>query len=108
MGLRTNEEIIAHWSREPAPLLPILHAFHDRDGYLSEEVLRDVSRVPQDSPRRPLRNGDLLPPFLPRAGGAGRSQGLHGTGMRPQGIAGSPGGVGGERRACHALCRTMR
>ena len=45
MGLRTNEEILAHWSREPAPLLPILHAFHDRDGYLSEEVLGDVSRV---------------------------------------------------------------
>jgi len=44
MGLRTNEEIIAHWSSEPAPLLPILHAFHDRDGYLSGEVLREVSK----------------------------------------------------------------
>jgi NADH-quinone oxidoreductase subunit F len=44
MGVRTNEEIFAEWSREPAPLLPILHAFHDRDGHLSEEALRAVSK----------------------------------------------------------------
>ncbi len=44
MGVRTNEEILARWSGEPAPLLPILHAFHDRDGYLSEEALREVAR----------------------------------------------------------------
>jgi NADH-quinone oxidoreductase subunit F len=45
MGVRTNEEIFAEWSGEPAPLLPILHAFHDRDGYLSEEALRGISRT---------------------------------------------------------------
>ena len=45
MGVRTNQEVIDGWKGEPAPLLPILHAFHDRDGYLSEEALRDVSRA---------------------------------------------------------------
>lgn len=40
-----NRDLIARWSHEPAPLLPILHAFHDRDGYLSEEALRDVSEA---------------------------------------------------------------
>ena len=39
----TDEELIEHWRVEPAPLLPLLHAFHDRDGYLSEEALRAVS-----------------------------------------------------------------
>ena len=31
------------WKNEPAPLLPMLHAFHDRDGYLSESSIRAVS-----------------------------------------------------------------
>jgi NADH-quinone oxidoreductase subunit F len=44
MGVRNNEEILAEWLGEPAPLLPILHAFHDRDGYLSEEALGAVSK----------------------------------------------------------------
>ena len=45
MGVRPNDALIAPWRDEPAPLLPILHAFHDRDGYLSEEALRDISRA---------------------------------------------------------------
>ena len=47
---RSNErEILNHWRDEPAPLLPVLHALHDRDGYLSEEALRAVAvglRIP--------------------------------------------------------------
>lgn len=39
----TNKEISAQWKNEPAPLLPMLHAFHNRDGYLSEESVRTVS-----------------------------------------------------------------
>ena len=39
----TDEELIEHWRVEPAPLLPLLHAFHDRDGDLSKEALRVVS-----------------------------------------------------------------
>ena len=38
-----NLEILNRWCHEPAPLLPLLHAFHDRDGYLSEDALRAVS-----------------------------------------------------------------
>src|SRR5688572_9616756 len=38
-----NLEIVSRWRDEPAPLLPMLHAFHERDGFLSEESLRAVS-----------------------------------------------------------------
>lgn len=40
----TNDELVARWKDEPAPLLPLLHAFHERDGYLSEEALRAISK----------------------------------------------------------------
>lgn len=36
--------IVARWKDEPAPLLPLLHAFHDRDGHLSEEAIRAVAK----------------------------------------------------------------
>ena len=39
----TNAELIEKWRDAPAPLLGILHAFHDRDGYISEETLRDIA-----------------------------------------------------------------
>lgn len=45
----TDAEIFAAWREEPAPFLAVLHAFHDRDGYLGEETLRTISdalRVP--------------------------------------------------------------
>jgi NADH-quinone oxidoreductase subunit F len=45
MGVRSNQELISEWADQPAPLLPILHAFHERDGYLSEEALRDVAKA---------------------------------------------------------------
>ncbi|MEM7538669.1 MAG: NADH-ubiquinone oxidoreductase-F iron-sulfur binding region domain-containing protein [Chloroflexota bacterium] len=44
-----NQSLIDRWQNEPAPLLPMLHAFHDRDGYLSEDAMRTVSsalRIP--------------------------------------------------------------
>jgi NADH-quinone oxidoreductase subunit F len=41
---KADLELIAPWKGEPAPLLPVLHAFHDRDGYLSDEALKVVSR----------------------------------------------------------------
>ena len=40
MSMTTNEALIERWQAEPAPLLGLLHAFHDRDGYLSEAALR--------------------------------------------------------------------
>jgi NADH-quinone oxidoreductase subunit F len=39
----TDEALVARWRDEPAPLLPVLHAFHDRDGFLSEAALRAVA-----------------------------------------------------------------
>ena len=49
MATPTNREVIAQWRDEPAPLLALLHAFHDRDGFISEAVLRDIAvglRIP--------------------------------------------------------------
>jgi NADH-quinone oxidoreductase subunit F len=49
MSIATNDELIARWKDEPAPLLPTLHAFHERDGFLSDEAMRAVAtglRVP--------------------------------------------------------------
>ncbi|MEZ4713700.1 MAG: NADH-ubiquinone oxidoreductase-F iron-sulfur binding region domain-containing protein [Caldilineaceae bacterium] len=43
--MASNQELIDRWRDEPAPLLPLLHAFHDRDGYLSEEALRAISQA---------------------------------------------------------------
>ena len=40
-----DEELIQHWRTQPAPLLPLLHAFHDRDGHLSEPSLRAVAKA---------------------------------------------------------------
>jgi len=40
----TDEALLEQWREEPAPLLPLLHAFHERDGHLSEEALRFVAR----------------------------------------------------------------
>jgi NADH:ubiquinone oxidoreductase subunit F (NADH-binding) len=40
----TDDELIQRWHDEPAPLLPLLHAFHDRDGHLGDEVLRAVAK----------------------------------------------------------------
>ncbi len=45
----TDQEILARWRDEPAPLLAVLHAFHDRDGYLAEQSVRAVAeglRIP--------------------------------------------------------------
>ncbi len=40
----TDQEIITHWGGQDAPLLPTLHAFHDRDGYISDDVTRVISK----------------------------------------------------------------
>jgi NADH-quinone oxidoreductase subunit F len=45
MKVPTNQELVERWRSEPAPLLALLHAFHDRDGFLSDEVIREVART---------------------------------------------------------------
>ena len=40
----SDQQLIDQWRHEPAPLLPVLHALHDRDGYLSDDALRAVAR----------------------------------------------------------------
>jgi NADH-quinone oxidoreductase subunit F len=44
MSAPSDQELFDAWRGEPAPLLPLLHAFHERDGYLSEPALNEISR----------------------------------------------------------------
>ncbi len=39
-----DQTLIDEWKDEEAPLLPLLHAFHERDGYLSESALRAIAK----------------------------------------------------------------
>ena len=43
-NLLTDQQLIDYWRTQPAPLLSLLHALHDRDGYLSEAALRAVAQ----------------------------------------------------------------
>ncbi len=38
-----DTQLIEHLINEPAPFLRVLHAFHDRDGYVSESALRAMA-----------------------------------------------------------------
>ncbi len=49
MTVPTTQELIQRWRDEPAPLLPLLHAVHERDGFLTDEALREIAsgmRIP--------------------------------------------------------------
>lgn len=49
MTAPTDQQLLDRWRTEPAPLLPLLHAFHARDGYLSEQALHLIAsalRIP--------------------------------------------------------------
>jgi NADH-quinone oxidoreductase subunit F len=39
-----DRALIDAWRSEPAPLLPLLHAFHDRDGYISEIAIQAIGK----------------------------------------------------------------
>lgn len=34
-----NTSLLNTWRDEPAPVLPLLHAFHERDGHVSDEAI---------------------------------------------------------------------
>ena len=40
----SDSELIDQWKDEPAPLLPLLHAFHNRDGYISDDAIRVMAK----------------------------------------------------------------
>ena len=40
--MASNQELVERWRGKEAPLLPLLHAFHDRDGFISEQAIRAV------------------------------------------------------------------
>lgn len=39
-----DRQLVDQWRSHPAPFMSLLHAFHDRDGFLSEAALRAISR----------------------------------------------------------------
>ena len=43
MATSSNGHIIDTWYDQPAPLLPVLHAYHDRDKYLSDTAIAEVA-----------------------------------------------------------------
>lgn len=45
MTAPTDQQLLDRWQTEPAPLLPLLHAFYDRDGYLAEGALRLIAQA---------------------------------------------------------------
>ena len=38
-----NGHLVDAWRGQPAPLLPLLHAYHDRDRFLSDAAIREVA-----------------------------------------------------------------
>lgn len=38
-----DRQLVEEWAGKPAPLLGVLHAFHDRDGYISESAMRAIA-----------------------------------------------------------------
>src|SRR5262245_32234626 len=40
----TDLLLVERWRDQPAPLLGLLHAFPDRDGYLSETAIRAIAK----------------------------------------------------------------
>ena len=42
-SLPTDAQLIARWRDREAPLLPLLHAFHERDGMLTDEALKAIA-----------------------------------------------------------------
>ena len=38
-----NGHLVDAWRGQPAPLLPLLHAYHDRDQFLSDAAIREVA-----------------------------------------------------------------
>lgn len=39
-----NRQLVEEWADKPAPLLGVLHAFHQRDGYISDSAMRAISK----------------------------------------------------------------
>jgi NADH-quinone oxidoreductase subunit F len=40
-----DRKLVEQWVDQPAPLLGVLHAFHDRDGYISESAVREIAKA---------------------------------------------------------------
>ena len=79
-----DAEIVARWKDEPAPLLPLLHAFHDRDGYLSEASIRAVSEGLRIPIAELWGTVHVLSSLFARSSGQVCSAGVHGKCLLPE------------------------
>lgn len=39
-----DQQLVQEWKSQPAPLLGVLHAFHERDGYISEAAMKAIAK----------------------------------------------------------------
>ena len=53
----TDAELCQRWKNEPAPLLPLLHAFHDRDQFISDAAIGEIAAI---GPEFVISTGDLV------------------------------------------------
>ena len=61
MGSPPDAEIIDQWKDEPAPLLPLLHAFHDRDVAPEGATRAAVYDMSDEAYRAGIRKDMALP-----------------------------------------------
>ncbi len=43
-GHLSDQDLISRWRHQSAPLLPLLHAFHERDGFVSEAAMTSIAK----------------------------------------------------------------
>ena len=88
MTVPTDRELSQRWRDAPAPLLPLLHAFHERDGFLSNAALHEVSQALK----------------IPIADLYGTITFYHHFSRREEGTH-APGGIGALRVCTGPVCR---
>jgi NADH-quinone oxidoreductase subunit F len=88
MTVPTDQELSKRWRDEPAPLLPMLHAFHERDGFLSDTALHEISQALK----------------IPIADLYGTITFYHHFSRREEGTH-APGGIGSPRVCTGPVCR---
>lgn len=104
MTAPTDQELIDHWRPQPAPLLGVLHAFHDRDGHLSDDALRAIA----EGLRIPLAELDgtvsFYHHFARKPGGRERPRVCDGPICQLANCQARLDELGGEPMACAGRC----
>jgi len=100
----SDQELIERWRGQPAPLLPLLHAFHDRDGYLSEAALRQVGLALRIPLADLYGTVTFYHHFSRTPGGKSRTRVCDGPICKLHGCDRLMAELGGEPMACSGRC----